>query len=63
MVEAGCKTVVGSRCKQSGMFWSETGTQNRLAFRYMHGSRRVEDFGKDRLNEHAARNDTLSLAA
>ena len=23
VVEAGCKTVIGSRCKQSGMFWSE----------------------------------------
>jgi hypothetical protein len=23
VVEAGCKTVIGTRCKQSGMFWSE----------------------------------------
>jgi hypothetical protein len=25
VVEAGCKTVIGARCKQSGMFWSESG--------------------------------------
>jgi hypothetical protein len=25
VVEAGCKTVIGGRCKQSGMFWSESG--------------------------------------
>src|ERR1043166_1155284 len=24
VVEAGCKTVIGARCKQSGMFWSES---------------------------------------
>ena len=25
VVEAGCKTVIGGRCKQSGMFWSQSG--------------------------------------
>lgn len=33
VVEAGCKTVIGQRCKQSGMFWSEAGAQNILDLR------------------------------
>ena len=63
VVEAGCKTIIGGRCKQSGMFWSESGAENILAFRCIHSSRRLEDFWKHRLNERAARNDTLPLAA
>lgn len=63
VVEAGCKTLIGGRCKQSGMFWSESGAENILALRCLHSSRRLEDFWKDRLNEQAARNDTLPLAA
>ena len=63
VVEAGCKTVIGGRCKQSGMFWSESGAENILALRCLHSSRRLEDFWKYRLNEQAARNDALSLAA
>jgi len=63
VIEAGCKTVIGSRCKQSGMFWSEPGAENVLALRCIHSSRRLGDFWKDRLNSHAARNDSLALAA
>jgi len=63
VVEAGCKTVIGGRCKQSGMFWSESGAENILALRCLHSSRRLEDFWKYRLNEQAARNDALPLAA
>jgi len=63
VVEAGCKTVIGGRCKQSGMFWSEPGAENILALRCIHSSRRLEQFWKSRLNEHAALNDALSLAA
>jgi len=33
VVEAGCKTVVGKRAKQSGMFWHVDGAQNVLATR------------------------------
>lgn len=51
MVEAGCKTVSGGRCKISGMFWSESGAQNILALRCIYSSRRLEDFWKNRLNE------------
>jgi hypothetical protein len=63
VVEAGCKTLIGGRCKQSGMFWSETGAQNILALRCIHNSRRLGEFWKYRLNQRAALNDTLPLAA
>jgi len=63
VIEAGCKTVIGSRCKQSGMFWGEPGAENVLALRCIHSSRRLGAFWKDRLNNQAARNDNLALAA
>jgi hypothetical protein len=63
VVEAGCKTVIGGRCKQSGMFWSESGAENILALRCIHSSRRLEQFWIYRLNEHATLNDPLPLAA
>jgi len=63
VIEAGCKTVIGSRCKQSGMFWGQPGAQNVLALRCIHASRRLGEFWKDRLNTQAARNDCLALSA
>ena len=63
VIEAGCKTVIGSRCKQSGMHWSKSGAENILALRCIHASRRLNQFWKHRLNDHAARNDALPLAA
>jgi hypothetical protein len=63
VVEAGCKTVIGGRCKQSGMFWSESGAENILALRCIHSSRRLEHFWKYRLNQQMARNDALALSA
>ena len=33
VIEAGCKTVVGRRLKQSGMFWSEPGAEDILSLR------------------------------
>ncbi len=33
VIEAGCKTVVGRRLKQSGMFWSQTGAEDLLSLR------------------------------
>jgi hypothetical protein len=63
VIEAGCKTVIGSRCKRSGMFWGKPGAENVLALRCIHASRRLDTFWKQRLNDRAARNDTLSLAA
>lgn len=63
VIEAGCKTVIGSRCKQSGMFWGKPGAENVLALRCISASRRLDAFWKDRLNAQAARNDCLALAA
>lgn len=63
VVEAGCKTVIGARCKHSGMRWSTSGAQNILALRCIHASRRTDEFWKHRLSQHAARNDALTLAA
>ena len=63
VIEAGCKTVIGARCKQSGMFWGEPGAENVLALRCIHSSRRLGQFWSERLNALAARNDSLALAA
>jgi hypothetical protein len=63
VVEAGCKTVIGARCKQSGLFWSEPGAESILAFRCIHASRTLDQFWRERLNAHAALNDALALAA
>lgn len=63
VIEAGCKTVIGARCKQSGMFWGVPGAENILALRCIRASRRLDDFWKVRLNAHAAANDSLALAA
>ncbi|PYX51674.1 MAG: ISKra4 family transposase [Acidobacteria bacterium] len=62
VIEAGCKTVIGARCKQSGMFWGKPGAENILALRCIHSSRRLDQFWKERLNAHVARNDCLALA-
>jgi hypothetical protein len=63
VVEAGCKTVIGARCKQSGMFWGEPGAENILALRCIQASRRLDQFWKHRLNIHTAGNNVLPLAA
>ena len=42
VVEAGCKTVVGKRLKQSGMFWSLPGAYNILTLRCACASRRFD---------------------
>jgi len=61
VVEAGCKTVIGKRLKQSGMFWSQRGATSVLNFRTIHLSHRFDAFWRDRQNTAAARNDTLAL--
>ena len=63
VVEAGCKTVIGARCKQSGMRWSKSGAENILALRCIHANRRTSEFWKHRLNHLAALNDHLVLSA
>jgi len=61
VIEAGCKTIIGARCKQSGMFWGKPGAENILALRSINSSRRLDQFWKERLNNRAARNDCLAL--
>ena len=63
VVEAGCKTVIGGRCKQSGMRWSKPGAENILALRCIHSSRRLGEFWRHRLDTRASRNDSLHLTA
>jgi hypothetical protein len=61
--EAGCKTVIGARCKQSGMFWSQEGAENIPALRCVKSSRQWDWFWKKRADPHARRNDILTLPA
>lgn len=63
VVEAGCKTVIGGRCKQSGMRWSVPGAENVIALRCIHSSRRLAEFWRHRLDAHASRSDSMQLAA
>ncbi len=51
VVEAGCKSVIGKRLKQSGMFWSEKGAENMLTFRTALESRRMDKLWKRNLAE------------
>lgn len=44
VIEAGCKTVIGSRCKQSGMFWTVLGANAILALRCCQLNGRFEDY-------------------
>jgi len=48
VIEAGCKTVIGSRCKQSGMFWSLRGANAILALRCCQFNGRFEDYWEAR---------------
>ena len=48
VIEAGCKTVIGSRCKQSGMFWSVRGVNAIIALRCCHLNDRFEDYWEHR---------------
>ena len=44
VVEAGCRTIVGARLKQSGMYWTLNGADGILALRACILSGRYEDF-------------------
>lgn len=48
VIEAGCKTVIGSRLKQSGMFWSVRGANAIIALRCCRLSGRFEDYWEAR---------------
>ena len=63
VVEAGCKTVIGSRCKQSGMFWGAPGVEHILALRCINASQRADDFWTYRLAQLAQRKTAAPRAA
>jgi hypothetical protein len=48
VIEAGCKTVIGHRLKQSGMFWTVKGANSILALRCSHLNGRFEDYWEGR---------------
>jgi hypothetical protein len=48
VIEAGCKTVIGSRLKQSGMFWTVRGANAIITLRCCHLNGRFEDYWEDR---------------
>jgi hypothetical protein len=48
VIEAGCKSIIGSRCKQSGMFWTVRGANSILALRCCHFNARFEDYWEGR---------------
>ncbi len=48
VIEAGCKTVIGSRLKQSGMFWTVRGDNAIIAPRCCHLNDRFEDYWEAR---------------
>ena len=48
VIEAGCKTVIGTRLKQSGMFWTVHGANALLALRCCHLNGRFEEYWEGR---------------
>jgi hypothetical protein len=48
VIEAGCKTVIGVRLKQSGMFWTVRGANAMIALRCCRLSGRFEDYWEAR---------------
>ena len=57
VIEAGCKTVVASRLKRSGMFWTVRGANAILALRCCYLNGRFEDYW-----EAAGRLDATSMS-
>jgi len=51
VVEAGCRSVIGQRCKQSGMFWTVAGAAAVMALRSINAGGRLQAFWQAR---HAA---------
>jgi len=49
VIEAGCKTVIASRLKQSGMFWTVRGANAIIALRCCRLSGQFEDYWEARL--------------
>jgi len=53
VIEAGCKTVIGSRLKHSGMFWTVRAADAIIALRCCRLSRKFEDYWATRSKEAA----------
>ena len=54
VIEAGCKSVIGSRLKQSGMFWTVRGANAIIALRCNRMSGKFENYSESRLGAKAA---------
>jgi len=54
VVEAGCKTAIGTRCKRTGMHWTVAGANAIIALRCCKLSGRFEDFWERRAAPRAA---------
>ena len=48
VIEAGCKTVIGARLKQSGMFWTVRGANAIIALRCCLLNGELEDYWAER---------------
>ncbi len=48
VIEAACKTVIASRLKQSGMFWTVRGVNSIIALRCCYLNARFEDYWESR---------------
>ena len=48
VIEAGCKSIIGLRLKQSGMFWTVAGANSIVALRNSHLNGRFEDYWEGR---------------
>ncbi len=53
VIEAGCKTIVGSRLKRSGMFWTVRGANSIIALRCSRLSGTFEDYWESRRSRAA----------
>ena len=62
VVEAGCKTLIGKRLKNSGMFWSLDGANAIIASRCCQYSGRFEQYWEDRAPTEATGEDQTKQA-
>jgi hypothetical protein len=60
VIEAGCRTVVGQRLKQSGMFWSTPGAENVMSVRSALLSNRFDAYWEQ---QNACANESFAEAA
>jgi hypothetical protein len=63
VVEAGCKTAIGTRCKRSGMHWTVAGADAIIALRCCKLSRRFEDFWERRAETARQRGPGLATTS